>query len=257
MFRIDDDGHRVALRRIADGVYRSKDENREFTISELAAIANDHPERFSPGVMLRPVVQDNLLPTVCYFGGAAEIAYFAQNCEAYKVLGRPVTPILHRQSFTVIEAKHRRTLNKFDLGLADMFAGFDGVFESIGRTQLSADADRCFTSIENTLDEQITKLDHVLSRVDPTLSDSLAKRRRKMTHHITALRKSVGLASARKDKTVERQIRAAFGSLLPNGELQERVLNVYSFLNKYGEYFVDFVYDAIDLNNKDHRIVEL
>ena len=55
--------------------------------------AEETPEKFSPNVTLRAVVQDYLLPTIAYYGGAAEIAYFAQTAEVYRLLGRPATPI--------------------------------------------------------------------------------------------------------------------------------------------------------------------
>ena len=89
------------------------------------------PQRFSPSVVLRSVVQDYLLPTVCYFGGAAEIAYFAQSGEVYRILDRPVTPIFHRQSFTFIHPKHKRTLEKYDLNLKDLFSGKDEILPEI------------------------------------------------------------------------------------------------------------------------------
>ena len=257
LFRIDDKGRRITLRRTGDGVFTAKEEKREFSLVELVAIAKKDPRRLSPGVMLRPVVQDYLLPTVCYFGGAAEVAYFAQNSDVYRILNRPVTPIMHRQSFTVVEAKHRRTLEKFGFVFADMFDGFARTLENVGRQQLSTETLSLFDEIEKTMEADLSQLDTNLSRIDQTLSDNLAKRRRKIAYHITALKKKTYLAATRNDDMVERKIRAAFDSLLPNGQLQERVLNVHSFLNKYGPHFVDMIYREIDLNDKGHRLVDL
>lgn len=257
LFRINDDGRRVALRRVGSDVYISKEEKGEFSTVELVAIARETPDRFSPGVMLRPVVQDYLLPTVCYFGGAAEIAYFAQNSEAYRVLGRAVTPILHRQSFTVVEAKHRRTFEKFGLEVSDILGGVDRVVESVGMKQLSSTTLEVLAELEETINTQLDKLDENFSKIDITLSASLEKRRRKMLHNIAALRKSASRAVMRKDETIERQVRAAFSSILPQSELQERVLNVNSFLAKHGDHFIDTIYNSIDLNNKDHQIIDL
>jgi len=257
LFRLDDERRRIALRKTANGNYSAKEEKREYSLAELAAIAKDDPQRFSPGVMLRPVVQDYLLPTVCYFGGAAEVAYFAQNSDVYKILNRPVTPIMHRQSFTFVEAKHKRTLDKFDLVLSDIFIGFNKTIESVGKKQVSSETVSMFDEIEKRIDAGLDRLDQNLSQIDRTLSDNLTKRRRKIAYHITALKKKTYLAATRKDEMVERRIKAAFDSLLPNGELQERVLNVHSFLNKYGPYFVDLIYSEIDLNDKSHRVVDL
>ncbi len=257
LFRIDDEGRRVALRKTGDGVYTSKEEKREFSLAELTDIANDDPQRFSPGVMLRPVVQDYLLPTVCYFGGAAEIAYFAQNSAVYKVLGRPVTPILHRQSVTVVESKPRRSLDKYGLDFHDLFAGFDRTVEAVGMKRLSSETLALLAQVETTFTTELDRLEHNFSQIDPTLTDNLEKRRRKIMYHLAALKKKANLAGIRKDETIERQIRLAFNALLPRGELQERVLNVHSFLNSYGPYFIERIYAHIDLDDKGHRVIDL
>ena len=257
LFYITEDGRRLALRRIGDGVYRSKDKDREFTRSELVEIAKNEPQSFSPGVMLRPVIQDHLLPTVCYFGGAAEIAYFAQNAAAYQMMGRPVTPIFHRQSFTVVDSRDKRILEKFDIELPDMFTGFEARLREFGDRQLSPQTVTAFDDGLETINGALDRIDGQLKQLDPTLSASLVKRRAKILYHLAVLRRKTVLAQIRTDETAERQLRTLFNALFPNGELQERVLNVNSFLNKYGPHFIDWIYGAIDLNNKDHQVIFL
>ncbi len=257
LFWHNDAGGRMALRKVGDGVYRAKENRREFTLAELEKIAVSDPQRFSPGVMLRPVVQDYLLPTVCYFGGGAEIAYFAQNSEVYRVLNRPVTPVFHRQSFTVLESKHRRVIEKLELEFSQLFDGLEKTLLKLAEENFSPDAAKLFAEVEEKINTELNRLDQSLSQIDPTLTESLAKRRRKIIYHIAALRKKTLLAQGRKDDTLNRQVENLFASLLPNGELQERSINVVSFLNKFGSGFIEWIYEAIDLEDKDHRIVEL
>ena len=57
--------------------------------AEVFERLEEHPEQFSPNVLLRPVVQDYLLPTVVYFGGPSEIAYFAQAAVVYQTSAWP------------------------------------------------------------------------------------------------------------------------------------------------------------------------
>ena len=257
LFWHNDAGRRMALRKVGDGVYRAKEDRREFRLAELERTASDDPQRFSPGVMLRPVVQDFLLPTACYFGGGAEIAYFAQNSEVYRVLNRPVTPVFHRQSFTVVEARYRRVLEKLGLEFSQLFGGLEKTLLTLAEENFSPDTARLFAKAEETINSELNALDHTLSQIDPTLAENLAKRRRKIIYHIAALRKKTLLAQGRKDDTLNRQVENLFASLLPNGELQERSINVVSFLNKFGSGFIEWIYEAIDLEDKDHRIVEL
>ena len=127
LFLISEGGARRALTRTKEGRYRAKGDGREWTADELAALALDEPERLSPNVTLRAVVQDYLLPTVAYFGGAAEVAYFAQTAESYRVLNRPATPILPRASLTIVERSTGRTLERYGLTLEDFFGGLEPV----------------------------------------------------------------------------------------------------------------------------------
>lgn len=257
LFYHTDAGSRKSLKRAGDGKYRVSGEKTEFTLEQLEKIGAETPERLSPGVMLRPVVQDYLFPTLCYFGGAAEVAYFAQNSEVYRTLERPATTIFHRQSFTIIESKHRRALAKYDLKLEDLFGGFDALLPQIVEKYVNPGTTKLFAEAEEKINNELHRLDQNLSQVDVTLAENLATRRRKILYHIAALRKKFHRAQIRKDETVNRQLTSAFESLLPNGALQERTVNVVTYLNKYGNFFIDWVYNSIDLDDKGHRIVNI
>jgi bacillithiol synthase len=251
------DRTRHALKKTPEGTYKTKGIDREFNLAELAALAAREPQKFSPSVVLRSVVQDYLLPTVAYFGGAAEIAYFAQSAEVYRVLNRPTTPIFHRQSFTFVESKHAKTLARFDLNLKDLFHGIEAVKPEIVENYLNRETAMLFAETEEKINLQLNRLDQTLAALDATLAENLAKRRRKIVYHIGALRKKFHAAQIRKDETVQRQVENLFAALLPHKHLQERTLNASSFINRHGLYFIDWIYDAIDLDDKGHRIVYL
>ena len=251
------DRTRHSLKKSTSGTFKTKDIEREFTLEELAEIASQEPQRFSPSVVLRSVVQDFLLPTICYFGGAAEIAYFAQSGEVYRILNRPQTPIFHRQSFTIVESRHARTLEKYELKLTDLFAGQENLLPKIVEQYLNADMARIFAEAEEKINIELNRLDQNLSQIEPTLAENLAKRRKKIIYHIGTMRHKFHHAQVRKDATIQRQIETMFAALLPHKHLQERTLNITYFLNRYGLNFVDWIYDAIDLDDKAHRIIYL
>lgn len=257
LFWHDDEGRRSALRKVGDRLYRVKGGKRKFTSADLERIASEEPQRLSPGVMLRSVVQDHLLPSVCYIGGAAEIAYFAQNGAAYQVLDRPVTPIFHRQSFTIVESRQRRLLDKFGWGLTDLFIGKEKATLDAAEKILSPDLADLFADVDEKISRELQRLSEALSSSDPTLAANLATRRRKILYHIATLRKKALLSEARKDDMLRRQIDELFDSILPKGGLQERSLNVFDLINKHGFGFIDLLYDSIDLDDKAHRIIYL
>ena len=257
-FWINENGERKSLRRdLKNGKIKAQNSKVEFTKKELKRIAEREPQNLSPNALLRPVVQDYLLPTILYFGGAAEIAYFAQNSVIYEILNRPETPIAHRASFTIIEPKHRRTMEKYDLQFSDLFKGKEEIFARTVEKFLNNGTAREFAEVEEIINTQLNRLDRHLLESEPTLSDNLANRRRKIIWHIGALRKKYHRAEIFKHKTAHRRLETLFTALLPHGALQERTLNVITFLNLYGANFIDWIYEAIDLDDKGHRIIYL
>jgi bacillithiol biosynthesis cysteine-adding enzyme BshC len=257
LFWHEGQGRRLALRKASDGRYRVKAGNDAFTAAELGQIARENPERLSPGVMLRAVVQDYLFPTLCYFGGGAEVAYFAQNSEVYRTLGRPVTPIFHRQSFSVIEPRQNRSMQRLGIGLKDLFSGEEALRLAIAQTVSGKEAANTFAIVEERINTELNRLDQTVSQIDPTVAASLATRRHKIIYHIAATRKKALLAQLRSDEVADRRVRELFATLLPHGALQERSINVFYFLSKYGPPFLDWICDAIDLDNKKHRLIRI
>jgi bacillithiol biosynthesis cysteine-adding enzyme BshC len=252
-----DDGARRALTRDEDGRYRAKGTAHAWTPEELAALAVEDPERFSPNVTLRAVVQDYLLPTIAYFGGAAEIAYFAQTAEAYRILGRPATPILHRASLTVVERRTGRTLERYGLKLEDFFGGLDAVAARVVEEHLGREVARAFSETDETVAAALDRLRESLRDFDPTLADALEAGRRKIEYQLEGLRTRFHRAQLGRDRAALRQLERAANSLYPEKSLQERHLNVTSLLARHGPYAIAWLHDAIDLGATEHQILYL
>jgi bacillithiol biosynthesis cysteine-adding enzyme BshC len=253
---------RVALARAADGLYYSKGakgagDDKGYSADELAEWAQREPEMFSPNVTLRAVVQDYLLPTVAYYGGAAEIAYFAQTAEVYRVLARPATPILHRASLTLIERRTGRTLERYDLKLEDFFAGLDAVIARVVEEHLGADQARAFDRADSQIKNALAELGDNLRAFDPTLADALANGSEKIGHQLTGLRTRFHRAQMARDRAAHRQLERAATLLYPEKALQERHLNITSLLARHGTYCLDWIFSAIDIGSVDHQIVYL
>ena len=258
LFYQDENNKRQALRINAENSkFKIQNSKREFDKTELVETARNTPQNLSPNALLRPVVQDYLLPTVIYIGGAAEIAYFAQNSAIYGTLNRPVTPIRHRESFTIVQRKHARTLEKYELKFAELFDGKEKVSAKIVEKFISSDAAETFMEVGESFNAQLDRLHESLTEIEPTLAVSLANRRKKINWHIAALRKKYHVAEIEKNEIIRRRIENLFTALLPNNALQERTLNVLTFLNFFGTNFVDWIYDAIETDEKEHKILYL
>jgi bacillithiol synthase len=252
-----DDGARRALTRTDAGRYRAKGTEHEWTAEELASLALREPERFSPNVTLRAVVQDYLLPTIAYFGGAAEVAYFAQTAESYRVLGRPATPVLHRASLTVVERRTARTLRRYGLTLEDFFGGLDSVIARVVEKHLGTEVAGAFDETDAAVNSALDSLDAHLRDFDPTLAEALKGGRKKIRHQLDGLRSRFHRARIQRDRAALRQLERAAIALYPERALQERHVNVASLLARHGLYAVEWIHDAIDLSTNDHQIVYL
>ena len=257
LFLHDDTGKRHALTRDDNGKYRTKENDTAYTAQELAAMARETPERFSPNVTLRAVVQDYLLPTIAYYGGAAEIAYFAQTAEVYRLLDRPAPPSLPRSSLTMIERHTGRVLERYGLTLADFFEGLEPVIKRVVEEHLGAGTAKRFAATEDKINQEHDRLRDELKSVDPTLASALDTGRKKINYQLEGLRTRFVRAHMTRDEAAHRQLQRAFDQLYPNKDLQERHINITSLLARHGTYVIEWIYNAINLGSNEHQIVKL
>ena len=257
LFLHDEQGARHAVARVENGKYKTKDIDREYTSEELATLARESPEKFSPNVTLRAVVQDYLLPTIAYYGGAAEIAYFAQTAEVYRVLERPATPILPRSSLTMIERHTGRVLERYDLTLKDFFEGLEPVIKRVVEEHLGAHTAKLFATTEENLNHELDRLRQELESIDPTLAGALETGRKKINYQLDGLRQRFVRAQMSRDEAAHRQLQRASDQLYPNKDLQERHINITSLLARHGTYVIEWIFNAINLGSSEHQVVKL
>jgi len=253
---IMDDGHRKAL-SYQDGQFSVKGSSRTFTPAELTELARVCPNCFSPNVTLRPVVQDYLLPTAAYIGGPAEVAYFAQVIGAYEALGRQLPCILPRWSCTIVEGRHQKTMKKYGLELSDFFEGLHAAVTKVVENRLDRGTANAFADTERVVNEHLDRLGEALKKTDGTLTDPLNTARAKILYQLEHLRTRFVHSSANREQTVYRQVERAFTTLFPEKNLQEREINVYYFLSRYGPQLIDDLYNAAEVGFSNHRLVYL
>ena len=257
LFWLDEEGRRHALKRTTDGKLQAKGFGREFEISEIKQLAENEPWRLSPNATLRNVVQDFLLPTAIYFGGAAEIAYTAQTAEVYRVLNRPATPMLPRASVTIIEPRIKRIFEKYNLNLSDFFCRPERLFPKIVEEFLNSETPQIFTETEELINKQLDELHRGLKQTDPTLAESLNRRRSKILYHFEALKTKFYRAEIKKNETVKQQLESACTGLFPHKGLQERTINVTSLLARHGDYIVKWLWNEVDVDSINHQVLYL
>ncbi|QQS41715.1 MAG: bacillithiol biosynthesis cysteine-adding enzyme BshC [Acidobacteriota bacterium] len=254
-FLIDDGRKRVPLRLAGREAVSRQDTNEQISLSELLEGFSKNPSILSPNAIMRPVVQDFVFPNVCYFGGSAEVAYFAQNSAVYGILERPSVPIRHRASFTILEPKNRRTMLSYSLGFEDVLKGRDEVTATVIEKYLDPETAEAFRNTRSEFESLIAELHSRLENSEPTLADSLAKRRKKILWHIDTLHKKFLKAESFKDDVAARRLAYLFSTVLPDGELQERTVNFLYFYAQFGERLIDWLIEAADAQGKEHTVL--
>ena len=252
------DGARTAVRRRtngADGEFAVGDER--ISNKELIDRIESAPEKFNANVLLRPVMQDYLLPTLVYTGGAAEVAYFAQVGVVYeKLLGR-VTPILPRFSATLVEPKPERILTRYQLGLPDVFQGPEKVREAIAARSLPPDLQGRFTEAYASVEQSMTALRESIGKLDSTLVDTAESTQASMSNQIDRLRARVSRAEQQRNEVISRHADALSNALFPHKALQEREVAGVSFVARYGPQLLADLYQTIHPDCHDHQVIEV
>jgi bacillithiol biosynthesis cysteine-adding enzyme BshC len=248
-FFVLDGARRKTLRAENGGGYASKD--RFYTVDELAANA----EHLSPNALLRPVVQDYLLPTVAYIGGPAELAYLAQSRVIYdELLGRmPV--VLARSSFTLLDSRANKLMDRYDLGLPCFFHGEECLREKISAKLIPAELTAQFQQLQAGTAAGLDQLRGGLTAFDPTLAAALDKSRAKVLYQLGKLEKKAARETLRRDARASEESRYLSGLIFPEKHLQERYYSILPFLAKHGLELLDTLYDAINLDCPDHKIL--
>jgi bacillithiol synthase len=216
-----------------------------------------HPEHFSPNVLLRPVVEDFLLPTLAYTGGAAETAYFAQADVVYEALLNRVTPIVPRFSATIIEPKNQRLLERYGLDILDVFAGPDELRRKLASHSLPQDLQRAFEATKESLESHLATVKQNLAKLDRTLVDAGDTAASKILYQLEKLHGQAARAELQKQDVVRRHSESLSQSLYPEKALQERGIAGVYFVARYGRELLHQLYDSLQTDCHDHQIVEL
>jgi len=258
------DGARTAIHRrvgetdkSAEFLIGTEPQADKLSAAALLELIDSAPQKFSPNVLLRPVVQDYLLPTLAYAGGAAEAAYFAQAGAVYEIILGRVTPILPRFSATLVEPKVQRWLRQYDLTVPDAFQGVEALRRKLAAQALPADVQQAFDAAQRAIEESLGGLRGALLKLDSTLVGASETASSKMKYQLDRLRQLATAAELRRSEVISRHTDALSQALYPGGALQERGIAGIYFLARHGMELLRNIYETIRTDCHDHQILEM
>jgi bacillithiol biosynthesis cysteine-adding enzyme BshC len=233
-------------RLVADGEnFVTRRSGEKFTLAELEAIAGREPGRLSPNVLLRPVAESAVLPTVAYVAGPGELRYLRLTSPLYEALGVTRQAPMPRWSGMVIETRVDRVLEKFGATIDELLAPPPGLEARVLRSQLPAEATVALAEFASAAERAFQTLGAAAHDIDPTLDRPVQNARSQALVAAADLEKKLVQHLRKRSETELSQIVRSRTALLPGGKPQERVLGVSSFLSRYGPAFLDDLATAI------------
>jgi bacillithiol biosynthesis cysteine-adding enzyme BshC len=249
------EGERRALAS-EDGTVEVRGTRARLSREEALALLRAEPERYSPGVLLRPLAQDHILPTAAYVGGPAEIAYQAQIGSSYAAFGIPRPALLPRPSVTIVEPAQSRALEAEGLKLADLQADPEQVVARWAR-QSHPEIEDAFLRLRADAKSGLAELAERLARQDPTLRGAADATVGRVLHQIDTLHEKSLRALKKKERARADRLRRTRDALLPGGSLQERGLSMVQLLSRQGLGMIDTLAETIDPWAQGHQVVTL
>lgn len=236
-------GHRSRIIQEGDH-YQALDDGPRWTLDELLARVEAHPEDFSPNVLLRPVYQEHILPNIAYIGGGGEVSYWIQLRWLFLALRVPMPVVFLRTSAATMSEKHARQWTELRLSTLDLFAAIDA---------LKADVAKRGVGFRTELDAERAELDRLYALImveatnaDPSLKGAVEARRKHSLHGVERLGKAMVRAAKRDQAVWMRRMEGVHEALFPNGGLQERRDSILPRIAAEGRTALDQWMDLLD-----------
>lgn len=231
LFYIEDNG---ARKKIHSNGANWKAEKLEWSTEELLKKIDESPNRFSPNVFLRPIIQDHLLPTIGYIGGPGETAYYAQMKEMYNTFDRKMPVIIPRFSITLVESAIDRILDKLPFELPMYNYRIEDLEKRYVDQSEEVDIEKFFGIWKQQMEELTSAKKEEIKEIDPSLAGSAGKAKAVYFSELDKLKGKVYRSVKQQENVQLNRIAKIKSNLFPNGNLQEREIAFIYFMNKYG-----------------------
>ncbi len=217
--------------------------------------ATSHPETLSPNVLLRPLVQDTLFPTICYVAGPNELAYLGQLRGVYESFGLPMPLVAPRATATILDAAGVRFLNRYKVPLESLVAQDERALNELLAAQLPPSVERAVQDAEAEIGARMDAIIRAVPAIDPTLEGAAKSTLGKIEHDMKTLRGKILQAAKRRDETLRRQFVHVRAQAFPGGAPQERTVGFVAFVNRYGPALVERLTAELPIDGGMHWIV--
>ena len=230
---IQHEGERLPL-DVEGEIYKIRGTDVELSRKQVADIAREQPENLSPNVMLRPIVQDSILPTVMYVGGPTEVVYLKQLAGLYLAHGVKMPAVVRRDSKLIVEPKVERALQKSGRTLHELLAeDFDAPALLIDK-DIDDQVEGVAAISRRELAAIFERLVELASSVDPSLKGAAGAAGARATKEVESTIGRIKGSLKKRLKTDIDRLESARNLVMPQGNPQERMIGAPYYQNRYG-----------------------
>ena len=253
LFYLTDDGrYRIVLK---EGNYYLDGIEKSFSEEEILGILENHPERFSPNVIMRPLYQEVILPNLCYIGGGGEIAYWLQLKNYFDSQHVVFPMLLLRNSALLVSDKQIKKLAALNVDIEDLFQKDHELKEQITKQVSEIEID--FDGQKNFLKKQFQDLYQIAEHTDASFIGAVAAQEKKQINGLEHLEKRLLKAQKRKHADHLERVSVIKNELFSNDSLQERQANFSYFYKDYGPELIEILKDNLDPLDLRFSVIEL
>lgn len=226
-----------------DGTFGVIDTDIRWNKDELLKEVNEHPERFSPNVIMRPVYQEVILPNLCYIGGGGELAYWLQLKSCFEVQQVTFPMLLLRNSVLLMTKRQKEKLEKMNISVEDLFLSQNDLMTKV--TKNISDIKIDFSPQKEHLAKQFEALYKLAEQTDKSFKGAVAAQETKQLKGLEHLEHRLLKAQKRKLSDILERTKTLQDELFPRKGLQERNLNFSEFYLEYGDIFISELAHAL------------
>ena len=236
------------------GVFRVLNSDKVWDLEGILNELENHPERFSPNVLMRPLYQETILPNLCYVGGGGELSYWLQLKSLFDQCKIDFPLLMHRNSAVIISKHQQDKLHKANLSVGDIFLSSEELSTKIAKSQTDLID---FKALKHHLNQQFKSLHDIVEQTDASFLGAVSAQEQKQINGLINLEKRLLKAEKRKHKTQINKALALKGILFPEGYLQERRFNFSTFYKDYSENFIQILKSELDPFQQGFTIISL
>ncbi|MEH6944905.1 bacillithiol biosynthesis cysteine-adding enzyme BshC [Bacillus sp. JJ722] len=241
---------------VEQALFKGKNHDAVFTKEELLEIAKLEPEKLSNNVVTRPMMQEKVFPVLAFISGPGEIAYWAELKRAFEHLEMKLPPIVPRMNITILDRKVNKALQEVDM---DLYEALVQGSEKAKQRFLATIEDEQVASLYHIMEKQLIQnhalFSHAALDVDKGLEPLLKKNVDIIQNQLQFIQAKVEQSLESKHQHTLQKFTIINNALRPNGGPQERLINIYYYLNQFGPRFVDELM-ALPLEaNPFHKVI--